>query len=170
MKGLVDDLKEIGVNFTDQVPPLEKAQGKKGFRPDFGITAKDTFVCIGEITGPKEASATWKRNWDLYKLVRFGKQILSSGQEIALLVQIVFDLGIYFRLTTPQRGVFLLWTVGDFKVPVCKMDIGSLLATLPVTEAMRNDLRRCVDAKRPVPLAWACADIPDAKKRLRTKH
>jgi hypothetical protein len=104
-------------------------------RPDFVIRVRERAVLFGMYAGPNRASSTTQVNWDLYELVRFGKQLVDSG-DMALLLQVIHDRGTFMRLTAPVKGMYLLSSVGLLKVPIVTHNVPGFAATLPVAEAM----------------------------------
>jgi hypothetical protein len=85
----------------------------------------------GEVTGLGQEHNTWKNDWDLFRLARFGKAFLDDGFEVAPLVQVVFSNATYMRLTVGARGMYLLQEVGTFVIPTMVSMIPALFATLP---------------------------------------
>ncbi|KAK3805303.1 MAG: hypothetical protein J3Q66DRAFT_423043 [Benniella sp.] len=163
MKGLfLDKKKHFNLEFSDTSPELEKRLGRRSLHPDFVVHVRDKTVLFGETAGPTGASSTAKVGWDLYKLAHFGKQLVDTGEVIALLLQVIYNEGTYMRLTTPASGMYLLSSVGILAIPLEIADVPDFAATIPVAEAMMTNLSGFLkEKKRVVPQG-----TPNTSKRF----
>ncbi|KAF9579810.1 hypothetical protein BGW38_003778, partial [Lunasporangiospora selenospora] len=125
------DPRVYSIHFPNTCSEVQRQQGVKPDRPDITIKARNCEILYGEVTGLTHEHNTWKNNWDLYRLARFGKALLNDGFEVAPLVQVVYSNATYMRLTVRARGMYLLQEVESFVIPTTVSMIPALLATLP---------------------------------------
>ncbi|KAF9343532.1 hypothetical protein BGX26_005586, partial [Mortierella sp. AD094] len=115
----------------DSLSKSQKSQGIKPDHPDIVIKVRGQETLFGEVTGPAQAGHSAKNAWDKFRLVRFTRSFIDSGNKTAPLIQVIDNCGTYMRLQVKTRGMFYLEEVGSFEVPTKISSITSLVTTLP---------------------------------------
>ncbi|KAF9192774.1 hypothetical protein BGZ51_004942 [Haplosporangium sp. Z 767] len=157
------------VHYPNTESLVQKNQGLKPDRPDILVKAQGQEILYGEITGPCRANSLSKTNWDLFRLVRFGKAFLDKGNGTVPLLQVVHDSGFMMRLSLRLRGMYILERIGLFSVPCSIATVPALLATLPVLLAAKEDVEKLSESNFDVnrKRSWRFDDIVDARKRIK---
>ncbi|KAI8605832.1 hypothetical protein EDD21DRAFT_410771 [Dissophora ornata] len=124
--------------------------------PDIIGKVADQEVLFGEITGPRQTSHTAKNAWDAFRLARFGKSFLDSGNSVAPLIQIIGNSGTYMRLVVRTRGMYLLQEVGTFEIPSKVSAVATFLATLQTLELTKIAANEMDFLK----WSWGYGDLP----------
>ncbi|KAF9585239.1 hypothetical protein BGW38_003275 [Lunasporangiospora selenospora] len=125
----------------------QKSQSFKADRPEIAIKIGNKEVLFGEITGPAQESSFGKNQWDLFRLVRFGKAFLDSGNKFAPLLRIIYTNGTFMRLQEKARRMYLLVEVGHFAIPTNLMEVGALQISLPTLIAVKGDIDRLLNSE-----------------------
>ncbi|KAF9420719.1 hypothetical protein BGZ76_004055, partial [Entomortierella beljakovae] len=87
LRGLLGNDK-TSVHFPNTQSESQKSQGLKPDKPDILIKQKGQEVLFGEVTGLVQEHMEQKNQWDTFRLARFAKARLDSGQNSIPLLQI----------------------------------------------------------------------------------
>ncbi|KAF9954738.1 hypothetical protein BGZ65_003841, partial [Modicella reniformis] len=158
----------VSLQISNKNSQCQQKQGLKPDRPDIVGLVRGDEVVFCEVSGPSQANATIKNNWDLFRLSRFAKSSLHEGYGVSPLLQIIYTEGKYMRMTVRSRGVYYLEKVGVFVVPTTLTTIPALLATLPTLQAAQDDINELTGLnKHPRKRSWNFPDL-NAKKLVKS--
>ncbi|KAI8595627.1 hypothetical protein EDD21DRAFT_390711 [Dissophora ornata] len=158
---------KTNVQYPNTDSHVQKDQGLKPDRPDIVVKSNGHEILYGEITGPCRANCRSKTDWDVFRLVRFGKSFLDSGNDTVPLLQVVHDSGTVMRLSLKQRGIYILERIGLFNVPCSVGTIPALLGTLPPLLVPMEDVNKLAEYEFDMNRkrrSWRFDDIVTRKK------
>ncbi|KAG0351756.1 hypothetical protein BGZ54_003112 [Gamsiella multidivaricata] len=96
------------LNHVDDDIHTHLKQGFKADKPDFKVMIGNKETSFGEVTGHCQRGDKAKNDWDLWRLVRFGKSVLDEGAPMVSLVQIIYDEGTLYQHFVRIRGIMVL--------------------------------------------------------------